>query len=82
MSSTTDNPPYRYELWKLDTQTLVHGRVTDERLDVHSPEMISRGTYEGYPDGYEWRIYRDQQELGRYESQKVVPAQAGPLPTS
>lgn len=65
--STIDNPPYRYELWKLDTGTLVHGRVTDEPLDVHAPEMVSRGSYEGYPEGYEWRVFQAQKKLSTGE---------------
>lgn len=65
--SNPDSSPYRYELWKLDAERMVHARITDKKLDVQAPEIIGGREYENYPVGYEWRVYRAQRELGRWE---------------
>jgi hypothetical protein len=63
---TTTDHPYRYELWKLKTNTLVHCRVTGQVLDSDDPTMIERGPFAGYPSGYEWRVYQRDRELARW----------------
>lgn len=65
--NSKNSVPYRYELWRLEEDTLVHCRVTDKRLDPNDPEIIDGRTYLGYPRGYQWRVYRGQRELGRVE---------------
>lgn len=70
-----DDPPYRYELWKLDTKTLVHGRITEKLFDVRDPVLTERGPFDGYPVGYEWRIYQEQEELGRWNAAELSKAE-------
>ena len=60
--------PYRYELWNLDTKTLVHIRVTRMLLDIRDPLLLERGPFVGYPVSYEWRLYQQERELGRWEA--------------
>ena len=48
----TDDPSYRYELWKLDTNTPVHIRITARAIELHDPVLIERGSFDGYPVGY------------------------------
>jgi hypothetical protein len=57
---------YRYELWKLDIDTLVHARVSDRRLDLNDPEITDGRRYAGYPRGYEWRVYRAGHQIDRF----------------
>lgn len=57
---------YRYDLWKTDTETLLHSRLSTELLDIHGPNIIDGEPFPGYPKGYEWRVYRDRHELGRW----------------
>jgi hypothetical protein len=35
-------------------------------LDIHGPNIIDGEPFPGYPKGYEWRVYRDRHELGRW----------------
>jgi hypothetical protein len=78
---TTDDAPYRYELWKLDTKTLVHGRITGDLLQAHDPALLERGPFTGYPEGYEWRLYQEQEELARWDAERPLSAKL-PKPTA
>jgi hypothetical protein len=68
---TTESLPYRYELWKLDTGTLVHCRVSDTRRDPNAPDMIEGRLFVDYPHGYEWRVYRAHRELARFRAART-----------
>lgn len=75
-----DDAPHRHELWKLDTNTLVHARITGKFLKVHDPALIEYVSFEGYPIGYEWRLYRQHNELGRWaapRSRHACPPEHG-----
>jgi hypothetical protein len=73
---TTDDPSYRYELWKLDTNTPVHIRITARAIELGDPVLVERGSFDGYPVGYEWRVYNRQRQLTR------CPASHIPKPRS
>lgn len=75
---SSDDLPYRYELWKVDTQTLVHGRITEKRLDPRAPELVERGPFAGYPNGYEWRVYQQEEELARWDAVPAADKVAAP----
>jgi hypothetical protein len=64
-----DNAPYRYELWKLDTNTLIHVRLTGRFLEIGDPALTEPGAFQGYPIGYEWRLYR---QLGRWDASEIA----------
>ena len=67
--NTADDPPYRYELWRLDT--LVHVRVTGQYFEPGDPVLAERGPFDGYPVGYHWRIYRRARELCRWAASET-----------
>jgi hypothetical protein len=68
---TTDDPSYRYELWKVDTNTPVHIRITARAIELHDPGLIERGSFDGYPVGYEWRVYQRQRQLARCPASNI-----------
>jgi len=73
----TDDPSYRYELWKLDTNTPVHIRITARAIELHDPVLIERGSFDGYPVGYEWRVYQRQRQLARCPA-SIIPKSTTP----
>jgi hypothetical protein len=68
----TDDPSYRYELWKLDTNTPVHIRITARAIELHDPVLIERGSFDGYPVGYEWRVYQRHRQLARCAANQIT----------
>jgi hypothetical protein len=73
---TTTDYPYRYELWKLETNTLVHCRITGQVLEAGDPIIVEREPFAGYPVGYEWRVYQQGHELGRWAAAEA-PVRSG-----
>jgi hypothetical protein len=46
-------------------------RLTAKLLDIDYPVLIERGSFDGYVVGYEWRVYQEHHELGRWDAPEI-----------